>query len=142
LFKLCQQTSKVVVNVLNHPVEPGGVGIHFARVTLRIFFGTLERRVGRIRREVGKERRLLFAPGLHPIQRLAEKQIRAVAFGLFKSAIVPEGWIEIRIPGRVAATARIALSDPASPMNEHLIETALVGLVGRLITKMPFTENA
>ena len=137
-----QQPAEIVVDVFDHAEKLGGVRSHFAGVTLRIFLGAIERGVRRVGRDVGEERRFLFALRIHPVDRLPEKNIGAIALGFHESAVVPNGRIEIAVARRVAATAGISLADAARAVNEHFVEAAPTGLICIFVAQMPFAKNA
>src|SRR6185369_17206098 len=76
-----------------------------------------------------------------PLQRLGKKDVRAVAFGRDEAAVFQNDRIEIRIARRIAATAGIRLPDATAPVNERVIETAMVRLIRGLIAEMPLAKN-
>ena len=53
-----------------------------------------------------------------------------------------DGGVEVLVSRSVSATARIGLADAPGAVNEDLVETALVGLVGGFVAEVPFAENA
>ena len=98
--------------------------------------------MGSIGCDIGKKGCLIFAPHLHPGERLAEEQIRAVTFCFFELAIVPDGGIEIGVARRIATTAGVALSDAAGAVDEYFVEAAFAGLIWCLVAEMPFAKDA
>ena len=50
--------------------------------------------------------------------------------------------VEVGIAGHVAAAAGVGLTDAAGPVDEHLVEAAPAGLVGRLVAQVPLAEDA
>ena len=49
--------------------------------------------------------------------------------------------IKILVTGRISTTALVGLANSTGTMDERLIKPARVGLVGLLITQMPFAED-
>src|SRR6185295_15867134 len=76
------------------------------------------------------------------MERFAEKDIGAIAFGFFKVAVVENGGIKVRVARRIAATAGVSLANAARAVNEYFIKTAPAWLIGGFIAKMPLAENA
>ena len=141
-FELLQQRAEIIVEVLDHSVESGGVLRDFAFVAFETFVRHLERRVGGIQREIGEERRPALSFLIHPRQRLSKEHVRAIASGLLEPAVVENGRIEIGVAGRVAATTRIRLPDSPAAMNEHLVETAPVRPAILFVAQVPLAEDA
>src|SRR3954451_24792008 len=96
--------------------------------------------MGRIQREISEKGRLLTRFLLYPSERLLEEYIGAISAGLFEFAIVQNCRIEVRVPGRIATTARIGLTDASSPMNKYLIEPASVWLIFCFVAQVPLPE--
>jgi hypothetical protein len=70
-----------------------------------------------------------------------KEHIGAVSLGLFKGPIVQNGWVEIAVSGGVPAASWEGLPDAAGTVDEGLLETSSVGLVGVFVTEVPFPEN-
>src|SRR5437879_2229601 len=87
-FQDRDQPAAVVIDILDHPEELGGVWLHFAGVLPFVILWTDERRMRCVGGNVGEERRLLLAFAVDPAQGLVEEDIGAIALGLFELAIV------------------------------------------------------
>ena len=70
-----------------------------------------------------------------------KEHIGAVTLGLFKGSVVQNGGVEIAVSWGVSAASGVGLSDAAGPVDEGLIETSSVGLVGVFVTEVPFSEG-
>ncbi len=79
---------------------------------------------------------------MNPVERALEEDVGAETPGLDERAVVQDHRVEVRVARRVAATAGVGLADPASPVDEDLVEAASVGLVCLFIAEVPLAEDA
>ena len=137
-----QQAAHVFVDVLDHPVKPGGFALKPAFCELfRVRGRGDERPVRRIGGDVGEERRIAVLDALNPAHPSGVEQVRAIALGFHEAAVVANHGVEIFVARRISAGAIVGLADPARAMDECFVETALMRLVRLLIAQMPFAEN-
>ena len=53
-----------------------------------------------------------------------------------------DGGVEVLVPRRIAAGARVGLADATRPVDEHFIKTAGARPVFRLVAEVPFAKDA
>ena len=151
-IELLHQPADVRVDVLDHAVELGDLRplprvLHARCLNLReiprVGAGrAVERRVGRVRREIAEERLPLRPAAVDPVDRGIKEDVGAVALGLHERAVAANHRIEIGVPRRVATAAREALPDTAAAVDEDAVEAPLARLVGVFVAQVPLAEDA
>src|SRR5689334_1607922 len=96
----------------------------------------------RIGCDVGEEGPVRFALLFDPFERLGEEDVRAVALRALEDAVMTDGGIEICVARSIRAGTRVILPDAAASVDEHFVETAMVGLVRFGIAEVPLAEDA
>ena len=142
MLEAVEQAAHVVVDVGDHPEELGSVGVRdLAGVTGFVLGSDLEWDVGSVGRDTGEEGASAAGP-FHPRNGLSEEHVGAVAAGLHEAAVVEDGGIEVGVFRGVAAGTGEGLADAAAAVDEDLVESAAIGLVGGFIAEVPFPEDA
>ncbi len=124
------QLPEVLVDVMNHAEETFCIrGKSFAFIQSLVLRPGYVRAVRRVGGYVGVEWTPGFALLVDPIGGLRKEDVGAVALGLFKSAVMQDGRVEVLVPRRVAAGPWIDLPDSPAAMNEDLAESAFSWLI-------------
>ena len=55
---------------------------------------------------------------------------------------MPDDWIIVGITGHIGATAVVSLTNSAGSMDEGLVESAIVRLIGVFVTQMPLSKDS
>ena len=93
-------------------------------------------------RDIGKERLSLILHFFNPTHPRGEKQIGAIARGLYEGTIVANGRVEVLVSRGIGARALVRLPNATGSVDKGFVETPLVRLVGFLVPQVPLAENA
>ena len=141
-IELVHKPSHVLVDVLYHSIK---ASISFGKTKvlepLGVFRRSDEGTVRCIGRNIGKERFSFILHLFDPPHPRRKKQISAIALGFYEGTVVPNSRVEILVSGRIGARAFVGLPNASGPVNESLVKTALMGLVGLLVSQVPLPEN-
>jgi len=145
LIEAGEQLADVRVDIFDHPVKVFEfvVDLQGGKTGCILGFGVVGV-VGCVGGEPAEEG-LFVGSRLHradPFLGSIKEHIGAVSLGLFKGPIVQNGWVEIAVSGGVPAASWEGLPDAAGPVDEGLIETSSVGLVGVFVAEVPFSKDA
>ena len=144
LVQAGEHIADVRVDILDHPVEVFEfvVDIQRGKAGCILGFGVVGV-VGCVGSEPAEEG-LFVGSSLRradPFLGSIKEHIGAVSLGLFKGPIVQNGGVEIAVSWGVPAASGEGLADAASSVDEGLLETSSVGLVGVFVTEVPFSED-
>ena len=142
LLQLSHEATDIFIDVVDHAEKALGIGIE----SFPFVEGTVLRLgdVGTVRcigGDVAVERRSFFLL-LQPAGGLRKKDISAVALGLFESAVVKDGGIEIFIVRRITTAAWIGLANAPSTVDKHFVKASAVWLISGFVSEVPFAKNA
>ena len=145
LVQAGEHITDIGVDILDHPVEVFEfvVDIQGGKAGCILGFGVVGV-VGCVGSEPAEEG-LLVGSRLRradPFLGSIKEHIGAVTLGLFKGSVVQNGGVEIAVSWGVSAASGVGLPDAAGPVDEGLIETSSVGLVGVFVTEVPFSKGA
>ena len=136
LVELLQQSAKVLVKILNHPIERGT--LRFDPLLLEWVGITIGNQVGTVHRigwKVNEER--LFGFLLDEVHHFIEPDVGAVSVERFRRSVSIVGVVEVIIAGRVSDFVC-----PARHVTNHGFKTSFARCKWWWISQMPLAEQA
>ena len=126
----------VVVDIRNHP-EEGSNPVRLPLVHIEVLLRTMERTVGSIGADIGKERLLRLDVLTDELVGLIEEHIGTKALGLDDLSIMKIPPVEISIIPNVRG-----LPDTTTSVTVHFLESTILGTIGIVVSHMPLSEHA